>query len=336
MRVDPWYATAAGAALACVVAAGSAAWVGPAWDAAQLAGLGALLGCVLLSAAPVRPRRASPPAPLTVARHAWIGWATLALACVHAGILLLAEPPTRTYLSTAAPTHQLAAIAATVLLALLCATAYARGRRRLFADHRVFQALHVGVACAVLGLATAHVVVSGRYAHGLAGRLLFAAMAVVATVTLFRARRPADVGVRNAGWAEASAFGRHSRRVAVVAALSAATVLAAVPGRGALALREPLRERPALLPLDFPHARHTAVNCVRCHHNYVDQRGFDTCLHCHRNPRARIEVGAEARFHDFCLSCHRGAAVDGHRGPAGGCDVCHRAPRAEPPPAGSG
>ncbi|MBS0393184.1 MAG: cytochrome c3 family protein [Proteobacteria bacterium] len=334
--MDPWYAAAGGAALACAAVAAAAAWVGPAWDLAQLAGLGALIGCLLLSAAPVRPRRASPPMLLTVARHAWIGWSALALAAVHAAILLLAEPPTRSYLSAAAPAHQLAAIAAMVLLAVLCASAYARGRRRLFADHRVFQALHVGVACTVLGLATMHVVVSGRYAHGLAGRLLFAATAVAATAMLFRARRPGDIGARNEGWAEASAFGRHSRRVAAVAALAATGMLAAVPGRGALALREPLLERPPLLPLSFPHARHTAVNCVRCHHNYVDQRGFDTCLHCHRSARAHIAVGAEARFHDFCLSCHRGAAIEARRGPAGGCVVCHRESRAEQALAGAG
>ncbi len=56
-------------------------------------------------------------------------------------------------------------------------------------------------------------------------------------------------------------------------------------------LREPLLPRSQMLPLNFDHARHVAVNCLTCHHNYADGRGFDACIHCHRGTRARDQGG---------------------------------------------
>jgi predicted CXXCH cytochrome family protein len=74
----------------------------------------------------------------------------------------------------------------------------------------------------------------------------------------------------------------------------------------------------------FPHDKHRPVNCIHCHHNFVDRNSADSCISCHRSGRAPIRVGAEARFHDFCLGCHRKppAYLTGDR-PVTGCKTCH-------------
>ena len=96
---------------------------------------------------------------------------------------------------------------------------------------------------------------------------------------------------------------------------------------GAGALREPLLPRAQTLSLNFDHRKHTAINCLVCHHNYADGRGFDACIFCHRSARTDLKVGVEARFHDFCLNCHRhpGPTLPRH-GPVSGCTICHQPP----------
>ncbi len=96
------------------------------------------------------------------------------------------------------------------------------------------------------------------------------------------------------------------------------------PGAPALALREPVRAGGAPLPLSFPHQEHAAINCIDCHHNFVDRSGADTCLGCHRSADSGLEHGAEARLHEFCLGCHRTRARGDPHGPVAGCAGCHR------------
>ena len=100
-----------------------------------------------------------------------------------------------------------------------------------------------------------------------------------------------------------------------------------IPGRALVALREPLLSRAKMLPLNFDHRKHTSINCLVCHHNYADGRGFDACIFCHRSARTDLKVGVEARFHDFCLNCHRhpGPTLPRH-GPVSGCTICHQPP----------
>jgi predicted CXXCH cytochrome family protein len=128
--------------------------------------------------------------------------------------------------------------------------------------------------------------------------------------------------------APAPALRRRSAWLVSLVALLAA-VLILVPGFAPVArsLREPLLPRARTLPLDFPHARHVAVNCIACHHNYTDGRGLDTCVSCHRSGRADLQRGAEARFHDFCLGCHRARHDRDRHGPVAACAACHGARR---------
>jgi hypothetical protein len=196
----------------------------------------------------------------------------------------------------------------------------------LWQSHRNFQATHIVLGCVLLVLVSAHVITADRYTQGHGRRGFFIAVAIGGIAMLLRRRRGARTATHEAAGVRSFAFGRHSTLVvtAIVAAVLALTPL--IVGRADVALREPLIHRSMALPLDFDHGKHTAVNCLTCHHNYADGRGFDACIHCHRGERADLKVGIEARFHSFCFDCHRApdAALVGH-GPVSGCESCHHA-----------
>ena len=84
------------------------------------------------------------------------------------------------------------------------------------------------------------------------------------------------------------------------------------------------RERP-MLPLTFAHADHTTVNCVTCHHNYLDDTGAGLCFDCHKTDPA-VSALIETHFHDLCRDCHLDRQVAGEDGgPVRSCDDCHTA-----------
>jgi len=88
--------------------------------------------------------------------------------------------------------------------------------------------------------------------------------------------------------------------------------------------------RPSPIAVSFPHDRHTSVNCVTCHHNYVDHTGTTACIECHRNantaaPRADLAHSSESTFHTFCRDCHTQLALDSEKhGPTRSCSACHQ------------
>jgi Zn finger protein HypA/HybF involved in hydrogenase expression len=81
---------------------------------------------------------------------------------------------------------------------------------------------------------------------------------------------------------------------------------------------------PSLLPVHLPHEKHTTVDCITCHHNFVDKTGVGSCLECHRSSRPDLTQSAEATFHIFCRDCHTNLArtTDKH-GPTRACSTCH-------------
>jgi predicted CXXCH cytochrome family protein len=207
-------------------------------------------------------------------------------------------------------------------------------RRRLWHSHRGFQAAHVIVACVTLFLIVAHVAVTSRYLGGWGRRLLFGAAAAGAVLMLLRSRRLAPPALEAAA-AESAAprvrrqwvFGRHSTLIVGAVIACAVAIAALVPAQVDATLREPLVRRANALPLDFPHDKHGAVNCLTCHHNYSDGSGMEACVQCHRSNRADLKEGVEAQFHGFCFECHRHPDAAFHRhGPVSGCTICHRTP----------
>jgi DMSO/TMAO reductase YedYZ heme-binding membrane subunit len=312
-------------ALAALPLFGGFAGIG--WELAQAAGLASGLACIALSGSPVRPRDSLPPTLLSLRRHTLVGWWALLGAAIHVALLVVVDRTVVEYLKPTAPLYQLAGIAAAVILLILVLSSPAGVRRRLWASHRGFQATHVMLGTLLVALLAVHVVVTARYAGGRGRRALLVAAGIGALLMLLRPRRPIDPASRPLPLRRRLVFGRHTTGVVSVLGLSALAVAALLAHAVGDALREPLLRRGNSIPLDFPHGKHGMVNCLTCHHNYADGRGWGLCVQCHRGGRADLKEGVEARFHAFCLECHRHpqATLKRH-GPVAGCSACHQPP----------
>ncbi|MGC1387405.1 MAG: cytochrome c3 family protein [Steroidobacteraceae bacterium] len=323
LRYALWGATL----LALALLPAFAGFAGIGWELAQAAGLGSALACLALFGSPVRPRDSVPPTLLSLRRHALIGWLALAGAAIHVGGLVLIDRTVVEYLKPTAPLYQLAGIAAALLLLVLVFSSLAGVRRRLWASHRGFQATHVILGALLAGLIAVHLVASARYVGGPGRRVLLIAGTIGAMLMLLRQRRATDPAHRPSAARRRLVFGRHTTRVVGVLAISAAAVAGLFPKALSDALREPLLHRAHTIPLDFPHGKHGMINCLICHHNYADGRGWGLCVQCHRSDRADLKEGVEARFHGFCFECHRHPqAMLKRHGPVAGCTACHQPP----------
>ena len=78
-----------------------------------------------------------------------------------------------------------------------------------------------------------------------------------------------------------------------------------------------------ILPMSFAHLDHVPVNCVDCHHNYVDDTGGGLCMNCHVTDQTVWPL-LENQFHDLCRGCHEEKAALGEDGgPPRECMACH-------------
>ncbi len=294
------------------------------WEFSEILGLAGALACLALCACPVRPRESTPAVLLSLRWHEILGWIAFGAAALHIFAAVLTDPTVIEYLKPTLPLYQLAGIAAFVALLLLVASSLASARRRLWRSHRDFQAAHIIFGCLLVPLIAAHVIPAARYTGGYARRIVFIAVAASGIAMLFRRRRGTGTAVHGTPVLRRLAFGRHSTLVAGIIVVTILGLGTLISGRTGVALREPLLRRAETLPLNFDHGKHVAVNCLVCHHNYADGRGFDACIHCHRSQRADLEIGVEARFHGFCFNCHRNPEPRFPRhGPVSGCVACH-------------
>jgi DMSO/TMAO reductase YedYZ heme-binding membrane subunit len=302
-----------------------AAWTNVGWELAEILGLCATLACLALCGCVVRPRESTPAVLLSLRRHEAIGWLALGAAALHIIVAVVSDPTVVDYLKPTSPLYQLAGIAAFVLILVLVASSAASSRRRLWRSHRNFQATHIVCGCLLTLFLAAHVVTAGRYTGSYARRIVFVAAAAGGIAMLLRRRRGIASAPHRTALLRRLAFGRHSTLVFVVIAATILALGTLIPSRAGLALREPVLQRVQALALNFDHGKHSPVNCLTCHHNYADGRGFDACIHCHRSARVDLKMGVEARFHSFCLNCHRNPEprLRGH-GPVSGCESCHQ------------
>jgi hypothetical protein len=290
----------------------------PAVSGGVLWDLGAACGyiCVILFAClyafPVRGDGLPHARLLGLSQHKSLGWCVLGTAIAHVAILLLAEPLSTRYLLPSAPLFMwcgIVSLLVSVALVITGLSARAQMRRSPAASRA---ALHVVLASLAMTTACAHIVGSSQL---LSGAFKLAVVLLLVALPLgWYALRPR---LRRSLARPAS----HLAAVALVALMPA-------PMSKQLLLEPVLRPSP--IAVSFPHDRHTSVNCVTCHHNYVDHTGTTACIECHRNantvaPRADLAHSSESTFHTFCRDCHTQLALDSEKhGPTRSCSACHQ------------
>ncbi len=331
MKVERAFAVLGLALAVLALAPVAAVDAGRLWGLADSLGLWALLGCVGLTAWPVRPRVAPTPPALPLARHRLLGFVALLLAGLHTAGLLWIEPELVEHLLPTAPLFMIAGLVALLVLAVLCVTGLWAVRRH-FPSSGGFQIAHIGLGVLLLAGLGVHAVGAARYLRGPIQRGAWVLAAVLALLLVLRARRHGRRAPGAAGpfsrLVSDTVSARHGTLLTVLVLTGAvALALLLVPGARTVGANVVV-PRHRQLPLDFPHEQHRAVGCVVCHHNFTDHTGAATCVACHRSARTDLKMAAEPRFHGFCEGCHEQRTTPaGRRGPVRSCRHCHRTAR---------
>ena len=225
--------------------------------------------------------------------------------------------------------------------------------------------LHVVLASLTMATACAHIVGSSQLLSG-AFKPVFVLL-LVSLPLIWYALRPRlrrwqptrhnAVGTNSRSARNGASDARRRSLAWPVSHLAAVALVALMPApMSKQLLLEPM-VRPSPIAVSFPHDSHTSVNCVTCHHNYVDHTGTAACIECHRNAntgaaradlaqpgRPRQQLGglgtpfrssSESTFHTFCRDCHTQLALDSNwfgvrnakHGPTRSCSACHQGMR---------
>lgn len=119
--------------------------------------------------------------------------------------------------------------------------------------------------------------------------------------------------------------------VAVVAAFTLAYAATKMPEKDiVIESKEVFKERKKT-PVVFPHAKHKALKCTDCHHEYKDgkvnvwKEGQEVkkCDACHKLADEGKVVKLETAYHKQCVECHKNFKKE--KKPTGptACTKCH-------------
>src|SRR5277367_6002808 len=284
------------------------------WNLGAAVGYASLVFTVALYLYPLRGEGIPHRRLFTVSQHRRIGWIALILGLVHAAILLAAQPQTGRYLLPSAPLYMLCGTAALIALAVLVATGIsARSKLRRGAQAGASSsgvATHAALAALLLGLLGAHIVGSGQ----LIDRPI---KSVTSSVLL-------GLALLCTAWRPRIASNRARLPWTLAATCITVATLALLPTPiGGQRLLQPAMT-PSPLHAFFPHEQHRSVDCVACHHNFIDKTGAGNCYDCHRSTRPDLHQASEATFHEFCRGCHLQLALERRKhGPVRECSQCH-------------
>lgn len=250
---------------------------------------------------------------LGLSQHRLIGWWMLGAAVLHAAVLIASQPLVGHYLLPSAPVFMWCGVAAVVLLAVLVQTGLSArsAMRRSTPTGRPPQSatLHIVLAAVMVLALGAHIMGSAQIVSGASKTVaVFALLALPLGWFAFRPRTSRS----------------HQSVLRRVTHVSAAALIPLMPSPTASRLLLEPAARPNRIAVTFPHESHTTVNCVACHHNYIDHTGVVGCIDCHRTQRDDLPNSSEATFHTFCRDCHTQLALDGVKhGPTRACSTCH-------------
>lgn len=289
------------------------------WDIGMGTGYAALVVAATLYVFPLRGDGLPHRRLFTLSQHKVLGWAVLILCLLHITLLLIAQPLVWHYLWLSTPIYMICGITALIALAVLVATGLSTRsvfrKARLDPDRRptdspVAKSTHMILAAVLLALVAGHILGSRQLLDKptkVVSLCLLLALPLIWAA--FRPRRPRSI--------------RFSTTVLPTCVALLALLILPVPIATPALLASPVT--PSLLPVNFPHDKHTTVNCITCHHNFADKTGVGECLACHRSAdRTDLPQASEPLFHSFCRSCHveLAATTDKH-GPTRSCAQCH-------------
>jgi hypothetical protein len=281
------------------------------WDIGLAVGYAALATSAALYLFPLRGDGLPHRRLFTLAQHKVLGWAALILCVLHVAILWVDEPLVWHYLWPSTPIYMLCGITALIALVVLTITGLmARAAHRRAKPPGSSRPVHLILAALLLALIAGHILGSRQLLSQPSKVITLCILLALPLIwAAFRPRRSRSI--------------RFSTTVLPTCIALVALVILPIPLATPKLLASAVK--PTVLPVNFPHDKHTTVNCVTCHHNFADQTGVSGgCLDCHRSERNDLPQASEPLFHTFCRSCHVELAetTDIH-GPTRSCSSCH-------------
>ena len=250
---------------------------------------------------------------LGLSQHRLLGWWTLGTPLVHATILIAWQPSVGRYLLPSAPLFMWCGVLTVVLLCVLVQTGLSArsSMRRSNPTGRPpkLATLHVVLAAATVLALGAHIMGSAQVVSG-AIKTVAVLVLLVLPLAWFAVRQRYSRSHQGA-----------QRRLAHVTVVA---LLPLMPSPIASRLLLEPAAPPNRIAVTFPHESHISVNCLACHHNYIDHTGVTGCIDCHRSQRHDLAHSSEATFHTSCRDCHTRLALDDMKhGPTRACSGCH-------------
>lgn len=296
------------------------------WDVAMGVGYAALACAAALYLYPLRGEGLPHRRLFTLSQHRRIGWIALTLATLHTLAVLVVQPQVGHYLLPSAPLYMLLGLAALIALTALVITGLSAAPAPKKATPAGSVSTHAVLAGLLPALTAAHLIGSAQLidtpTKTVTLCLLLALPLAWAALRAVRHRRTRQ-GTAARGRAGISQSNRLLTTAIPCCAAFVALLLLPIPITPSR-LAQPA-VRPPILPMYFPHEKHTTVNCVTCHHNFTDKTGIGSCLDCHRTIRPDLTQSAEATFHSFCRGCHTQLAHSTtQHGPTRLCSDCHQ------------
>ena len=112
--------------------------------------------------------------------------------------------------------------------------------------------------------------------------------------------------------------------VAIVAFLAVAMVAFGNPAAPAGDIEITKTEGGKKAAVTFSHAKHAAVECVTCHHNYKGDAAPQKCAACHGAKKDGKKLDNKNAAHQTCRGCHRDMKKAGKQTGPTPCKGCHK------------
>jgi Class III cytochrome C family len=304
-----------------LLASPPAASGGVIWDIGLVSGYVCVVFAILLYVYPLRGDGLPHSRLLGLSQHRRIGWWMLAAALTHVAVLLAAQPSIGRYLLPSAPIFMWFGVAALLSGATLVQTGLsARATMRRSESPVRSATLHIVLAAVMVFTLCAHVMGSGQWISGVSKTAAFCLLLALPLAWFAWRPRVLRPGRQGTG----TAAGVSQNRLRRVLHICTVLLIPLLPSPLASRLLLQPAARPSSITVNFPHDSHTSVNCIACHHNFVDRTGVTGCVDCHRSQRVDLPSSSEALFHNFCRGCHTQLALEGARhGPTRACSACH-------------
>jgi hypothetical protein len=304
-----------------LLASPPAASGGVIWDIGIVSGYVCVVLAIFLYVYPLRGDGLPHGRLLGMSQHRRIGWWTLAAALTHVAVLVAVQPSTGRYLLPSAPIFMWFGVAALLIAATLIQTGLsARAAMRRSKSPARSATLHVVLAAILFLALCAHVMGSGQLVSGVSKTATLCLLLALPLAWFALRPRILRSKTRKTG----IAAGVSQNRLRRASHIGAVVLIALLPAPLASRLLLEPAARPSPIAVNFPHDSHTSVNCIACHHNFVDHTGVTGCVDCHRSQRPDLPRSSEATFHSFCRDCHTQLALEGVRhGPTRACSTCH-------------